>query len=134
MHPETLTAADLVAHLDANPRATAADLLRRGRLLTAREIITLVRITRGGPISHNYFSRLVDRIARRWATSRRSTDPQPNRTVPTRGSEGRSVDRPGARASASALSSLRPAGEGSNLPAGPEEITTEWTLTIRRPR
>jgi hypothetical protein len=132
--PTTLTAADLVAFFAGNPAATATILLARGRLLKAREIIILVRVTRGGPVLYRHFARLVDHIARRWYRPGRPpagavTEAHKGKTQHREG--GTATAPAGVRASAPAISSETTRRQAPAAAAGLEGIRTDWTLTIR---
>jgi hypothetical protein len=133
-----LTAAELCAFLDQHPDVEARAILARDLsaahyILEPYEVAVCRGVLRGDPVARAEFPAVRDRIMARWSASTRPTD-EAHTDTSQRGDEGTSVGPAGACASALALSSFRPAGEGSNLPAGPEKITTEWTLTIRRPR
>jgi hypothetical protein len=129
VNPALITAADLCAFLDQHLGVEARAILSRGRILKAGEVVILSRIAQGGPVHRPAFAALVDRIMRRWALP--PTGPvncQPNTVVGNSEGAFRLTAPAGANASAAASSLERPAGEASNLPAGPlGEV--EWTFT-----
>jgi len=139
--PTLITAAQLCAYLDDHPAVEARAFLARGRILKAREILSLCIWARAPRLRLSFvratFAALVDRIMLRWALERSPARPTKaqlkNRGETPEGGDSL-VGRPGGLSNPRLLSSSRPAGEASRLPAGPEEAAKaggEWTFTRR---
>ncbi len=139
MNPTLLTAADIVAHLDANPSIEARAILARNlederHVLDPDEVTLCQAVLRGDPVARAAFPAARDRIMLRWSASTgpcSGSECHNGETSTLRGPAGASWDAPGSSSLSSRLAGAQGAGA---LPASPGKGMEylEWYERRRR--